>query len=104
MLIFSDPECGPCMELAPQLEKLHRERPDLRVLMVSRREAEANRAKAAEHGLTFPVVLQKSWEVSRRYAMFSTPIGYLIDEQGVIVKDVASGVEPILALAARWAA
>ncbi len=31
--------------------------------------------------------------------MFATPIGYLIDEQGVIVKDVAVGVEPILALA-----
>jgi hypothetical protein len=31
--------------------------------------------------------------------MFATPIGYLIDEQGAVVKDVAVGVEPILALA-----
>ena len=31
--------------------------------------------------------------------MFATPIGYLIDEQGIVVEGVAVGVEPILALA-----
>jgi len=31
--------------------------------------------------------------------MFATPIGYLIDEQGIVASDVAVGVEPILALA-----
>ena len=30
---------------------------------------------------------------------FATPIGYLIDEQGVLLSDVTVGVEPILALA-----
>jgi peroxiredoxin len=100
LLVFSDPECGPCDQLAPQLERLHRERADLQVLMVSRRDPEANRRKAAELGLTFPVALQKSWEVSLRYGIFATPVGYLIDEQGIIAADVAQGVEPILALAA----
>jgi len=66
--------------------------------MVSRREIEANRAKAKQLGLTFPIVLQRQWEISREYGMFATPIGYLIDEQGVIEKGVAVGVEPILAL------
>jgi hypothetical protein len=33
--------------------------------------------------------------------MFATPIGYLIDERGVLARDVAVGVEPILALADR---
>jgi peroxiredoxin len=103
LLIFSDPECGPCDELAPQLERLHRKRPNLALVMVSRRDADANRRKAQEHGLTFPVVLQKHWEVSLRYGMFATPIGYLIDEQGIVVKDVAKGVEPILALASGTA-
>jgi methylamine dehydrogenase accessory protein MauD len=103
LLVFSDPECGPCDELAPQLERLHRKRPDLAFVMVSRRDAEANRRKVQEQGLTFPVVLQKHWEVSLRYGMFATPIGYLIDEQGIIVKDVAKGVEPILALASGTA-
>ena len=39
------------------------------------------------------------WEISLQYAMFATPIAYLIDEQGILASDVAVGVEPILALA-----
>jgi peroxiredoxin len=99
LLVFSDPNCGPCEQVAPELERLHRARPDLAVVMISRRDAEANRQKVAALGLTFPVALQKGWEISKQYAMFATPIAYLIDEQGVIVADMATGVEPILALA-----
>ena len=47
LLVFSDPDCGPCDELAPRLQEIHAQRPDLQVLVVSRREAEATRAKAA---------------------------------------------------------
>jgi peroxiredoxin len=101
LLVFSDPGCGPCDRLAPQLERLHRERQDLQVLMISRQDLETNRQKAAKLGLTFPVALQKNWEVSLRYAMFVTPMSYLINERGVLASDVAVGVEPILALAAR---
>jgi peroxiredoxin len=103
LLVFSDPNCGPCNLLAPQLEQFHRRTGDAQVLMVSRGEAEANRAKAEEHGLTFPIGLQKQWEISRAYAMFSTPVAYLIDEEGVIAAEVATGVEPILALLASTA-
>jgi hypothetical protein len=63
--------------------------------MISRGEPRDNRAKVMEHGLTFPVVLQQHWEISRRYAMFATPIAYLIDEAGVIVHDVAVGEDAI---------
>jgi peroxiredoxin len=101
LLVFSNPNCGPCDELAPELEKIHQERPELQVLMVSRRDAEATRAKAAKLGLTFPIVMQDQWEISLKYAMFATPIGYLIDEQGLILSDVAVGVGPILALVAE---
>jgi len=59
--------------------------------MVTCRDVEANRQKVAKLGLTFPVVLQQSWEVSLLYAMFTTPMGYLIDEQGVLASDVAVG-------------
>ncbi len=101
LLVFSDPGCGPCNELAPRLEQVQRQRPELQVVMIGRGEAEANRAKVAEHGLSFPVVLQKQWELSRSYGMFATPIGYLIDEQGIIAADVAAGPDAILALTAR---
>jgi peroxiredoxin len=98
LLVFSDPECGPCDRLAPQLEELHRTRNDFSILMVSRRDEEANRKKIDSLGLTFPMVLQKNWEISKLYGMFATPIAYLINEEGVIVSDVAKGVDPILAL------
>ncbi len=99
LLVFSDPDCGPCDELAPHLERIHQERPDLQVLMVSRGTREENAPKAAEQRLTFPIVLQQKWEISRLYAMFGTPIGYLIDEDGLIARGVAVGVRPIQALA-----
>ena len=100
LLVFSDPQCGPCDQLAPRLEQFHRQISDPFVLMVSRCDPDANRAKVAQLGLTFPIVLQKQWEISLLYGKFATPIAYLIDEQGVLASDVTVGVEPILALAA----
>jgi peroxiredoxin len=100
LLVFSSPACGPCNTLAPELERFHRAHPELEVVMISKGEPRENRAKVKEHGLTFPVVLQQQWEISRRYAMFATPVAYLIDEQGIISRDVAVGVEPIIALMA----
>jgi peroxiredoxin len=100
LLVFSDPACGPCDVLAPRLEEIHRGATDFRVLMVSRGDAEANREKVAHHGLTFPVVLQRLWEVSREYGMFATPIAFMIDANGVIEANVAVGLDAILNLAA----
>jgi hypothetical protein len=80
------------------LEKFHREHTEVEVVMISRGEPKENRAKVKEHGLTFPVGLQQQWEISRRYAMFATPVAYLIDGAGIIAKDVAVGVAGIQAL------
>jgi hypothetical protein len=91
------------MRLAAELEKFHREQPDLKLIMISKGEPQENRAKVKEHGLTFPIVLQQRWEVSRRYAMFATPIAYLVDQAGVISHDVAVGVESIQTLMAKVA-
>jgi peroxiredoxin len=98
LLVFSSPHCGPCNTVAPELQRFHRHHPEVSVVMVSRGEPDENRAKVKEHRLTFPVVLQQQWEISRLYTMFATPVAYLINESGVIVQDVAVGVEPILAL------
>jgi peroxiredoxin len=99
LLVFSDPACGPCQELAPKLESLHREG-DVQVLMISRGDTEANRQKVAEHGLTFPVVLQRHWEISLDYGVFATPVGYLIDEKGLLATSVAMGADAVLNLTA----
>jgi peroxiredoxin len=100
LLVFSDPKCRPCRELMPELEALHKRTPDIEVLVISRGDIGAVKAEFAEHPVSFPVAVQKRWEISRRYAMFATPIGYLIDEAGLIAGDVASGAEAILVLLA----
>lgn len=100
LLVFSSPHCGPCNQLAPKLEEFHREQPELELVMVSKGDPRENRVKVKKHGLTFPVVLQRGWEISRRYAIFATPVAYLIDRNGDIVRDVAVGVDPILKLLA----
>jgi peroxiredoxin len=101
LLVFSDPDCGPCNELGPELAELARNQADgLAVLMVSRGEIDANRRKTEEHGIDFPVVIQPGWKLSKEYGIFATPVAFLIGEDGVIARDVAQGREQILALAA----
>jgi len=95
LLVFSSPNCGPCNTLAPRLEEFHRQEPDLELVMISRGEPGENHDKVKEHGLTFSVLLQKQWEVSRVYAMFATPVAYLIDPAGVLTADVAIGGDAI---------
>jgi peroxiredoxin len=99
LLVFSDPNCGPCQVLAPHLEKVHRRARDLAVVMISRGDVEANRTKATEHRLTFPIAVQRHWEISKAYGMFATPIAYLIGKDGVLTHNVAVGGEAILRLA-----
>jgi peroxiredoxin len=97
LLVFSDPECAPCQQLLPRLERAIRGA-DLSLLVVSRGTPEANRAKLRKAGITLPVALQAHWEISRSYANFSTPVGYLIDQNGVIASHLAAGASAILDL------
>jgi peroxiredoxin len=98
LLVFSDPSCGPCNSLIPRLERLARRTPDIQIIMISRDGIEVNRAKVAQHGLTFPVLLQRRSEVSRRFEMFATPVAYFIDQKGIIRGNIAVGLEQILRL------
>ena len=101
LLVFTDPHCAPCAQLAPDLVRLHKEHRDngLAVLMVGRGEAEENRRKAEQHGYEFPFILQDRWKLSKEYGIFATPVAFLIDEQGMIARNVAAGADEILALA-----
>jgi peroxiredoxin len=98
--VFSDADCGPCDALAPDLVRLAAPAQErgLDVVMISRGDREANCAKAHEHAYPFPVLLQRSWEVSKQYGIFVTPVGFLVDEHGVIVESIAMGGPEICAL------
>jgi peroxiredoxin len=101
LIVFSDPDCGPCDEVMPDLAHFHRtyrdDAPD--VILVSRGGFEANRRKSAEHGIEFPVVIQPGWTISKKYGIFSTPVAFLVDEEGLIARDVARGGPEIMRLA-----
>ena len=99
-LVFSDPHCGPCDQLLPRLARLHREhhKNNLAVLLVGRGDVDENRRKAKIHSLQFPVVVQHKWEVSKQFGIFGTPVAFLLDERGVVARDVAKGADEILAL------
>jgi peroxiredoxin len=101
LLVFSDPQCGPCDELAPELARLHQmyAANELALLLVGRGDPEENRRKAAQFGIKFPVVLQEKWKLSKEYGIFATPVAFLIDAEGVIAQEVAVGKDAILALA-----
>jgi len=100
LLVFSDPRCGPCEQLAPHLVRLQMEHATngLSVVMIGRGDARENREKARQYGFKFPVALQRRWEVSKQYGIFATPVAFLIHEDGVIARDVGKGVNEILAL------
>jgi peroxiredoxin len=100
LLVFTDPHCQPCDEIAPELARLHRQHQanGLALMMVGRGDTEENRKKAEQNGFDFPVVLQKKWELSKQYGIFATPVAFLINEEGVIERDVAAGADAILEL------
>jgi peroxiredoxin len=100
LLVFSDPQCGPCDAIAPYLVRLHNEHVmnGLSILMVGRGEPDANRRKADQHGFAFPVAIQRRWEISMRYGIFATPVAFLIGKDGVIVRNVAKGMDEIVTL------
>jgi peroxiredoxin len=101
LLVFTDPDCGPCERLASELSRLHErcQGNGLQVILVGRGSLAANRAKAEEHGMQFPVVVQDHWKLSREYGIFATPVAFLIDRSGTIARDVARGVDQVLELA-----
>src|SRR5207249_9688642 len=69
LLVFTQPGCAPCDQLAPHLVRLHKQHGenDLSVVVVGRGDPEENRRKAKEHGFEFPVVVQEKWKLSKEY-------------------------------------
>jgi peroxiredoxin len=103
LLIFSDPNCGPCTALLPDVGRWQQEHAGTVTLaLVSRGSPEANRAKVAEHGLTH-VLLQRNYEVMQAYQTYGTPSAVLVRADGTIGSPVAGGADEIGTLVARAA-
>jgi methylamine dehydrogenase accessory protein MauD len=95
LLVLTQSGCGPCMEIVPELNRLH----DLgkyQVLVVNSGDREATRAWASETQARFPVLAQEKFSLSKRYEVFVTPFAFLIDEHGVITSKGIAGSKQYL--------
>ena len=101
MIVFTDPSCGPCNALLPDLGKWQREAAQtLTIAVLTRGGVDKNKDKVSEHGLTH-VLLQNDREVSNDYKAYGTPAAVIVNAQGVIDSPVAAGADAIRALFAN---
>lgn len=101
LLLFTDPNCGPCTAMLPEIGRWQDEHAEkLTVSLVSRGDLGENRAKMGEHGLT-KVLLQEDWEVSEAYRVGGTPSAVLVQPDGTIGSAVVGSAEAIRSLVAH---
>lgn len=95
MLLFTDPNCGPCNALLPEIGRWQEEHAEkLSIALISRGSVDENRAKTSEHGVS-RVLLQKDWEISGAYEVRGTPSALVVRPDGTIGSAVAGGAEAI---------
>ncbi len=100
LLVFSGPDCGACDAMLPQLAAWKTEHAELlRIVPISKGNAETNRAKYAKHGIR-EVLLQSDNEVSEAYQVTGTPSAVLL-ANGVIDSPLATGQDAIQDLITR---
>jgi peroxiredoxin/uncharacterized membrane protein YphA (DoxX/SURF4 family) len=100
MLFFTDPACGPCTGLLPDIGKWQRDHAaKMHVVLISRGTVEANRAKVTEPGVKH-VFLQKDREIAQAYRAYGTPSAVVVRQDGMIGTPLAQGVDAIRALVA----
>jgi peroxiredoxin/uncharacterized membrane protein YphA (DoxX/SURF4 family) len=97
-LVSSDPDCGPCTALLPEIGEWQRRYGDqLTIVVLSRKGIEDNRPFAAEYGLSH-VLLQHDGEVAEAYRMVGTPRAVVVLPDGTVGSHVAGGAEEIRGL------
>ncbi len=100
LMLFSDPNCGPCNSMRPDLERWAAQSASQFALVVATRGAkDANRkhyaGTAAAH-----VLLDVDMKLAEQLSTMPTPSAVVIDAQGIIRSDVAIGQRGIEALIA----
>jgi uncharacterized membrane protein YphA (DoxX/SURF4 family)/peroxiredoxin len=101
MLLFSDPSCGPCTALLPQIGQWQDQYANrLSVVLVSAGTRKENVKKSATHG-TGQVLVQERREVAEAYESAGTPSAVLISSSGRIASPLAVGEHAIDSLVRR---
>jgi hypothetical protein len=95
LVLFSNPGCGFCQQMLPDLKRWEAERlggsPQL--VVVSTGSVEANRAM----GLRSPVLLDSGFNTGSAFGARGTPSAVRVDAEGRIASSMAVGRQAILA-------
>jgi thiol-disulfide isomerase/thioredoxin len=98
MLLFTDPNCGPCNALMPQISTWQHEHADtLAIAVLTRGSVQDNRSKVREHAIA-SVWLDEDLEVYNAYQGLGTPGAVLVDPRGRIASSVVGGADAIAEL------
>jgi methylamine dehydrogenase accessory protein MauD len=104
LLLFSHPACGPCAALLPEVGLWQRARDhELLVALVSSGDPADDRARAAEHGLTW-VLRDEDDAVALAYGANGTPMAVLVDPDGHVASELVVGADAIRELVSSVAA
>jgi thiol-disulfide isomerase/thioredoxin len=98
-VLFTNPHCGPCEALLPEIADWQREHRSLTFALISEGAAADNRAKIAAHG-PHTVLLQREREVAESYQAWGTPSAVVVRPDGTIGSWIAPGAEAIRELLA----
>jgi hypothetical protein len=99
LLVFSDPDCGPCRILAPQIARWqHAHAAELTIAVIERRDGGDG---AADPYGRANVLFDDAGEVAGAYRAHGTPTAVLISAAGEIAAPPAAGVTAIEDLAAE---
>ncbi len=100
VLIFTDPNCGPCQTLMPYIEEWQQQYINkLTIALISQGTPEVNRSKFEGRKLT-NILLQQNYEVAEAYGVQGTPSAVLVQPDGTISGPPQAGVELIQSLVA----
>ena len=98
LLLFTDPQCGPCDALMPEIAAWQRDQSDrLTVALVASGERALNQAKRDAHGLV-NVLVQHAREVSELFKVTGTPAAVLVTRTGEIASAIHAGPDAVRAL------
>lgn len=97
LVLFWNPSCGFCSSMLDDLLawEAHRPKGAPRLCVVSSGDADSTRAE----GFTSALVLDHDSVASTAFGADGTPMGILLDREGLVASPLAAGAEAVLALA-----
>jgi len=95
LLIFSNPNCGPCAALFGELAEWQRTYPEqVTVAVITQGTIKENFVNIARNDLR-NILFQEKREIAEQYQALATPTGVLVSPEGLIASAPAPGAEKI---------